>query len=85
MRRTAFSSPASGLCVVGRSPVVGKPMALLLLQENATVTVCHSRTKDIASVIKEADIEAAAAGKANMVTKDMIKPGAMFVDSASLR
>lgn len=66
--------------VLGRSPVVGKPAALLLLGKNATVTVCHSKTKDLASVCREADILIAAVGKAKLVTSDYIKPGAVVLD-----
>jgi methylenetetrahydrofolate dehydrogenase (NADP+)/methenyltetrahydrofolate cyclohydrolase len=66
--------------VVGRSNIVGKPMAMLLLAEHATVTICHSRTKDLPSVIRSADIVAAAVGQAKMITGDMIKPGAAVVD-----
>ena len=66
--------------VVGRSNVVGKPAALLLLRENATVTVCHSKTADLASVIRTADIVVVAMGKAGFVTGEMLKPGAVVVD-----
>jgi methylenetetrahydrofolate dehydrogenase (NADP+) / methenyltetrahydrofolate cyclohydrolase len=66
--------------VVGRSNMVGKPMALLLLKENATVTICHSRTKDLGRVTKEADILIAAIGKAKMIKADMVKPGAIVID-----
>jgi methylenetetrahydrofolate dehydrogenase (NADP+) / methenyltetrahydrofolate cyclohydrolase len=66
--------------VVGRSNLVGKPTALLLLKRNATVTVCHTRTKDLASHTRNADILVAAAGKANLITKDMVKSGASVVD-----
>jgi methylenetetrahydrofolate dehydrogenase (NADP+) / methenyltetrahydrofolate cyclohydrolase len=66
--------------VVGRSNLVGKPTALLLLKRNATVTVCHTRTKDLASHTRNADILIAAAGKANLITKDMVKSGASVVD-----
>jgi methylenetetrahydrofolate dehydrogenase (NADP+)/methenyltetrahydrofolate cyclohydrolase len=66
--------------VVGRSNIVGKPMASLLLQANATVTVCHSRTKDLPDVVRRADIVVAAVGRANMVTGDWIKPGAVVID-----
>jgi methylenetetrahydrofolate dehydrogenase (NADP+)/methenyltetrahydrofolate cyclohydrolase len=66
--------------VVGRSNVVGKPAALLLLRENATVTVCHSRTADLAGVIGTADIVVVAIGRAGFVTGDMLKPGAVVVD-----
>lgn len=66
--------------VVGRSNIVGKPAALLLLRENATVTVCHSRTKDLAKICAEADILVAAIGKAKFITGDMVKPGAAVID-----
>lgn len=66
--------------VVGRSNIVGKPQAMLLLHANGTVTICHSRTKDLASVTKRADILVAAVGKANFITKDMVKPGAVVID-----
>jgi methylenetetrahydrofolate dehydrogenase (NADP+)/methenyltetrahydrofolate cyclohydrolase len=66
--------------VVGRSNLVGKPIALLLLKRNATVTVCHTKTKDLASHTRKADILVAAAGKANLITKDMVKSGASVVD-----
>ena len=68
-------------CVVlGRSNIVGKPMALLLLQENGTVTVCHSKTKELSSITKRADILVVAIGRANFVTADMVKPGAVVID-----
>jgi methylenetetrahydrofolate dehydrogenase (NADP+)/methenyltetrahydrofolate cyclohydrolase len=66
--------------VVGRSTIVGKPMALLLLRENATVTVCHSRTKDLAKVCQQADILCAAVGRAKMIKGNWIKPGAVVID-----
>jgi methylenetetrahydrofolate dehydrogenase (NADP+)/methenyltetrahydrofolate cyclohydrolase len=66
--------------VVGRSNIVGKPMASLLLQANATVTICHSRTKDLPDVVRQADIVVAAVGRPNMVTGDWIKPGAVVID-----
>ncbi|MDH3265591.1 MAG: bifunctional methylenetetrahydrofolate dehydrogenase/methenyltetrahydrofolate cyclohydrolase, partial [Gammaproteobacteria bacterium] len=66
--------------VVGRSNIVGKPMASLLLQANATVTVTHSRTRDLAAVVRQADIVVAAVGRANMVTGDWVKPGAVVID-----
>ena len=66
--------------VIGRSNIVGKPMASLLLQENATVTVTHSRTRDLPDVVRQADIVVAAVGRANMVTGDWIKPGAVVID-----
>ncbi len=66
--------------VVGRSNIVGKPMAMLLLAANGTVTVCHSRTKDLASVTREADILVVAIGRADFITGDMIKEGAVVID-----
>ena len=66
--------------VIGRSNIVGKPMAMLLLHKNATVTVCHSRTVNLAEICREADILVAAVGKANFVTADMVKPGAVVID-----
>jgi methylenetetrahydrofolate dehydrogenase (NADP+)/methenyltetrahydrofolate cyclohydrolase len=66
--------------VIGRSEIVGKPMALLLLQRNATVTICHSRTTDLASVTRQGDILVSAIGRPGFVTPDMVKPGAAVVD-----
>lgn len=66
--------------VIGRSTIVGKPMALLLLQADATVTVCHSRTRDLPAVVREADIVVAAVGRAEMVRGDWLKPGAAVID-----
>ena len=66
--------------VIGRSNIVGKPMALLLLAEHATVTICHSRTRDLPSVVKEADVVVAAVGRPNTVTADMVREGATIVD-----
>ncbi len=66
--------------VIGRSNIVGKPMAMLLLHRSGTVTICHSRTKDLPSVTREADILVAAVGKANFVTADMVKEGAVVID-----
>ena len=66
--------------VIGRSNIVGKPMAMLLLRENCTVTLCHSRTKDLAEHTRRADILVAAVGKAGFVTADMVKPGAVVID-----
>lgn len=71
--------------VVGRSNIVGKPQALLLLREHGTVTVCHSRTKDLASVTRRADILVVAVGRAEMITGDMIKPGAVVIDVGTNR
>lgn len=66
--------------VIGRSMVVGKPMSMLLIGENATVTICHSKTKDLPGVCRRADILVAAIGKSRMITKDYIKPGATVMD-----
>jgi methylenetetrahydrofolate dehydrogenase (NADP+)/methenyltetrahydrofolate cyclohydrolase len=66
--------------VIGRSDIVGKPAAALLLQRNATVTICHSRTRELAAVAREADILVAAIGKARFVTAEMVKPGAIVID-----
>ncbi len=66
--------------IIGRSNIVGKPMAQLLLAKNATVTICHSHTKDLAKIVREADILVAAIGKPRFVTADMVKPGATVID-----
>lgn len=66
--------------VIGRSNIVGKPMAQCLLNKNATVTICHSKTKNIGKITKNADIIVSAVGKINMVTKEMVKPGAVVID-----
>ena len=66
--------------IVGRSTIVGKPLALLLLQKDATVTICHSRTADLAAVTRQADILVAAAGRAKLITAEMVKPGACVID-----
>lgn len=66
--------------VIGRSNIVGKPMAMMLLNKNATVTICHSKTKDLKEVTKQADVLVVAIGKAKFVTKDMVKDGAVVVD-----
>lgn len=66
--------------VIGRSNIVGKPMAMLLLHENATVTICHSRTKELVEVCRRADILVSAVGKADFVTADMVKDGAVVID-----
>ena len=66
--------------IVGRSNIVGKPMALLLLEADATVTICHSRTADLAAMTRSADILIAAVGRRGFITKDMVKPGAVVID-----
>lgn len=76
-----FISPEGKRCVVvGRSNIVGKPMAMLLLHENGTVTVCHSRTRDLKEICAQADILVAAVGKPKFITADMVKPGAVVID-----
>ena len=71
--------------VVGRSNIVGKPQAMLLLHKNATVTICHSRTADLAAITRQADILVAAVGKVGLITADMVKPGAVVIDVAMNR
>jgi methylenetetrahydrofolate dehydrogenase (NADP+)/methenyltetrahydrofolate cyclohydrolase len=66
--------------VIGRSNIVGKPMAMMLLQKNATVTICHSGTKDLKAMTLQADVVVAAVGKRNVLTADMVKPGAVVID-----
>lgn len=66
--------------VVGRSNIVGKPMALMLLSRSATVTICHSATQDLAAFTRQADVIVAAVGKQNLITADMVKPGAIVID-----
>jgi methylenetetrahydrofolate dehydrogenase (NADP+)/methenyltetrahydrofolate cyclohydrolase len=68
--------------VIGRSEIVGKPMAMMLLAEHATVTICHSRTTDLAEHARRADVLVAAVGRPGLVTKDMVKPGAVVIDVA---
>ena len=78
--------PAGKHCVVvGRSNIVGKPMAMLLLHENATVTICHSRTPDLKTQCRQADILVSAVGKTGLITADMVKPGAVVIDVAMNR
>ncbi len=66
--------------VIGRSNIVGKPMAMMLLAQSATVTICHSATQDLASFTRQADVIVAAVGRQNLVTADMVKPGAVVID-----
>ena len=66
--------------VIGRSNIVGKPMAIMLLQQNATVTICHSATADLKAITLQADLIVAAVGKRNVLTADMVKPGAVVID-----
>ncbi|HEV3101778.1 MAG TPA: bifunctional 5,10-methylenetetrahydrofolate dehydrogenase/5,10-methenyltetrahydrofolate cyclohydrolase [Candidatus Dormibacteraeota bacterium] len=83
--RSGVRIDGANAVVVGRSNIVGKPTALLLLKRNATVTVCHTRTKNLAGHTKNADILVAAAGKPNLITKEMVKPGAAVVDVSANR
>ena len=80
LRRSHVPLTGANAVVVGRSNIVGKPMALMLLEANCTVTICHSRTRNLADIVKNADIVVAAVGKANFITGDMIKPGAAVID-----
>lgn len=80
LRREQIELTGTRAVVVGRSTVVGKPAALLLLAESATVTVCHSRTKDLAAVCREADVLVAAVGRAGMIGADFVKRGATVID-----
>ncbi len=75
-----FDARGKRAVVIGRSNTVGKPMALMLLAANATVTVCHSATQDLAAHTREADLVVAAVGRRNILTRDMVKPGAVIVD-----
>ena len=82
-----YNIPVRGRrCVVlGRSNIVGKPMAMLLLQQDGTITVCHSKTPDVAAITREADVLASAVGRAGMITPDMVKEGAVVIDVAMNR
>jgi len=80
LKATGVNIAGAHAVVVGRSNIVGKPMALLLLHENATVTICHSKTKNLPEICRQADILVAAIGKANFVTSDMVKDGAVVID-----
>jgi methylenetetrahydrofolate dehydrogenase (NADP+)/methenyltetrahydrofolate cyclohydrolase len=80
LKRNEIILSGARACVVGRSRIVGRPMAQLLLQQDATVTICHSRTRDLAGVTREADILIAAIGRAGFIGREHIKPGATVVD-----
>jgi methylenetetrahydrofolate dehydrogenase (NADP+)/methenyltetrahydrofolate cyclohydrolase len=80
LRRSNIPVAGQEAVVVGRSDIVGKPVAMLLLNQNATVTVCHSKTRDLPAVCRRADILVAAIGRAGMVTRDFVKPGATVID-----
>ncbi|HEX3580358.1 MAG TPA: bifunctional methylenetetrahydrofolate dehydrogenase/methenyltetrahydrofolate cyclohydrolase FolD [Thermoanaerobaculia bacterium] len=77
---TGVSIAGANAVVIGRSDIVGKPMAALLLQRNATVTICHSKTRDLAAIARNADILVAAIGRPRFVTTEMVKPGAVVID-----
>lgn len=85
LRRYEIPLAGTSAVVVGRSDIVGKPMAMLLLQENATVTICHSRTRNLAAVCREADILVAAIGRPAMITAEYIRPGAVVIDVGQSR
>lgn len=80
LTRSGISCEGKECVVVGRSNIVGKPMAMLMLQANGTVTVCHSRTRNLSEITRRADILVAAIGKADFFTADMVKPGAVVID-----
>jgi methylenetetrahydrofolate dehydrogenase (NADP+) / methenyltetrahydrofolate cyclohydrolase len=80
LRRSGIAIAGQDAVIVGRSPVVGMPAAFLLVKEDATVTVCHSRTRDLAAHVRRADIVVVAAGRPGLVTGEMLKPGAVVVD-----
>lgn len=80
IKQTGVSIAGKHAVIIGRSNIVGKPVALLLLREHATVTICHSRTQNIEEITRQADILIAAVGKANMVKKSWVKPGAIVID-----
>ncbi len=80
LRESGVEIAGKECVILGRSNIVGKPMAMLLLQANGTVTVCHSRTKDLSEVTRRADILVVAIGKAKFITGDMVKPGAVVID-----
>jgi len=80
LRRSGVAVDGADAVVVGRSDIVGKPMALLLMHANATVTICHSKTRDLPGVVRRADIVVAAIGRAAMIEPDWIRPGATVID-----
>jgi methylenetetrahydrofolate dehydrogenase (NADP+)/methenyltetrahydrofolate cyclohydrolase len=80
LKRSSIALSGQNAVVVGRSDIVGKPAAMLLLQENATVTICHSKTRDLGLVTRQADILVAAIGRAGLITPEMVKPGATIID-----
>jgi methylenetetrahydrofolate dehydrogenase (NADP+) / methenyltetrahydrofolate cyclohydrolase len=80
LKRSGIPISGQHAVVVGRSDIVGKPAAMLLLHENATVTICHSKTRDLGAITRQADILVAAIGRAGFVTPEMVKPGATIID-----
>ena len=80
LRRSGIAIAGRHAVVVGRSDIVGKPAAMLLLHENATVTICHSKTRDLGAITRQADILIAAIGRAGFITPEMVKPGATLID-----
>jgi methylenetetrahydrofolate dehydrogenase (NADP+)/methenyltetrahydrofolate cyclohydrolase len=80
LRRSGIEMAGRRAVVVGRSDIVGKPVAMLLLNENATVTICHSKTRDLGAITLEADILVAAIGRAGFITPEMVKPGGTIID-----
>ena len=80
LKRSNIPTAGQEAVVVGRSDIVGKPAAMLLLNSNATVTVCHSKTRDLPGTCRRADIVVAAIGRAGMITRDFVKPGATVID-----
>ena len=80
LKRTGHDIAGKNCAIIGRSNLVGKPLALLMTRENATVTLCHSKTQNLAEVCRRADILVSAAGKAGLVTGDMVKDGAVVID-----
>ena len=80
IKRSGYSIVGKNCVVIGRSNIVGKPVAMLLMQENGTVTICHSKTQDLAGICRGADIIVSATGKVDTVTADMVKEGAIIID-----
>ncbi len=80
IKRSGHSIAGKSCVVIGRSNIVGKPVAMLLMQENGTVTICHSKTQDLAGICRGADIIVSATGKVNTVTAEMVKEGAIIID-----
>jgi methylenetetrahydrofolate dehydrogenase (NADP+)/methenyltetrahydrofolate cyclohydrolase len=80
LKRSGIPIAGQHAVIVGRSDIVGKPVAMLLLHQNATVTICHSKTRDLAAVTREADILVAAIGRPGFITAEMVRPGATIID-----